>query len=216
MADGLVDETTCNLFPNTGEWEREAWQGAAASAGQAFAPYMIRRRPAPSANAKEIALPSNVVIDLTTVLTTKERSRVPMDRFSGSVDLMVYPDSRVVPTVAYSSPSSVGMSAAFLHLWLAERADVFAPAANAINPNAAPTLPIDVAAAPNPVNPQGPPLSIFGGARVAGEYRIVTVFCRTGRVVATTNPPFDAAGNIAGGNFNVGAPFIGAQQGITQ
>ena len=67
--DGQVDEPA--------EWQEiEAWQGAAAK-GLASVPYVVHRRPVPSANAREVALPSHMVIDATTVMTTRERSRSP-------------------------------------------------------------------------------------------------------------------------------------------
>src|SRR5208337_2196356 len=105
-------------------------------------PYTITRRPAPSSGSRELALPSNVVIDLTTWATTHERSRFPLpptasgvgtsqviNPNSGSVDILVNPDGTVVPSTVYSSPSSFGLNGAFLHFWLAERSDVAAPSA---------------------------------------------------------------------------------------
>ena len=103
--------------------------------------YTITRRPAPSSGSREVALPSNVVIDLTTWATTHERSRFPLpppgqralgtsqviNPESGSVDILVNPDGTVVPSTVYSSPSSFGLNGAFLHFWLAERSDVAAP-----------------------------------------------------------------------------------------
>ena len=48
------------------EWEHEAWPATVIAAFGASQPYTIQRRPAPAANSREISLPTNVVIDMTT------------------------------------------------------------------------------------------------------------------------------------------------------
>jgi hypothetical protein len=130
-------------------------------------PYLIRRRPAPSPNAREMALPSQVVVDLTTWNTTRERSRLPVNLYTGAVDIMVNPDGTVAPTTLYSTPSSVGLASAFLHFWLAERSDLAGPRSSSAT---APLLPL----------PQGLAPTLLGGQDLKGEYRLVTVFARTG------------------------------------
>ncbi len=114
--------------------KHEAWP--ASFVGQAVPtnqPYTIQRRPAPVSNSREISLPTNVVIDLTTWgnpalnLGTQERSQFPpgvINPYTGYVDILLYPNGTVVPTTIYSTPSSFGMSGAFFHFWLAERSDV--------------------------------------------------------------------------------------------
>ena len=94
-------------------------------------PYTIQRRPAPAINAREVALPSKVVIDLTTWGTlrfcrARLNSWLPVNIYTGFVDVLVYPNGTVVPTTIYSTPASFGMSASFFHFWLAERSDVVA------------------------------------------------------------------------------------------
>jgi prepilin-type N-terminal cleavage/methylation domain-containing protein len=134
-ANGWVDEGFDGVDNNNNgtvdellEWEPEVWRGGSANSVQAGLPYTVQRRPVPSGNAREIALPSNVVVDLTGWNTAAPpRSRVPVNQFTGSVDLLVQPNGTVVPQVIYSTPTSVGMTSAFLHLWLAERSDVAAP-----------------------------------------------------------------------------------------
>ena len=86
--------------PRLNEWtETEKWSGVAlagslsrsmrpsrACSGAAHPPtqgilnlsYTITRRPMVSSGSREVALPSNVVIDLTTWATTHERSRFPL------------------------------------------------------------------------------------------------------------------------------------------
>ena len=82
----------------------------------------------PSANSREISLPTNVVIDMTTWGNAfQERSQFPpgvINPFTGYVDILLYPNGTVVPTTIYSTPSSFGMAGAFFHFWLAERSDV--------------------------------------------------------------------------------------------
>jgi len=155
-ANGLVDELA--------EWEAEAWGAAPIAANQS---YRIQRRPAPAQNGRDTALPPNVVIDLTTWSTTRERSRLAVSPTTGYVDLLVYPTGAVVPQTVYSTPAAVGMDAAFLHFWLAERNDVVASAAPASLP------------AP------------------AGQWWLVSVSARTGRVSSSDAPtganPFLAA-----------------------
>jgi hypothetical protein len=101
--------------------------------------------PAPASRA--LALPLSVVIDLTTWNTTKERSRLLVDCYTGYVDIMLSPDGRLVPTSIYSCPSSLGMWDSFLHFWIADRGDLFDPATSAY-----PQLPLPQGLAPNARN----------------------------------------------------------------
>jgi hypothetical protein len=159
--------------------------------------YVIRRRPAPTANAREVALPSNVVIDATTALTTRERSRLPIDPLTGYVDILIKPDGSVVPTTIYSSPSSVlpGLVPWFTHFWLAERADVVPPVGTV-----SPELPIGSLALPG----------AYSGPTLSGECMIVSLNYKTGQVTVTASPTFD---NPNSGNYLTMRPFLPAQQG---
>ena len=76
---GIIDNTTIAANGvQTSEWESEQWLGSIATNPPMNAPYTVRRRPAPSANAREVALPTGVVIDLTGWgLASPERSRIP-------------------------------------------------------------------------------------------------------------------------------------------
>jgi prepilin-type N-terminal cleavage/methylation domain-containing protein len=193
--NGLVDEIA--------EWELEnPPQTILAGWNSKNAPYVIRRRPAPGPNAREMALPTNVVVDLTTWSTTRERSRLPVNAYTGAVDIMVQPDGTVVPTTLYSTPSSVGLASAFLHFWLAERSDLAPPRAS----TTAPLLPL----------PQGLAPTLLGGQELKGEYRLVTVFARTGLITTNENPPFDTPSTGSNGtSYNPNLPFIQAQQGVS-
>ncbi len=183
--------------------------------------YNITRRPAPSAGSREVALPSNVVIDLTTWATSRERSRFPIPPVqaptngqpapaasqvvnpnSGSVDILVNPDGTVVPSTIYSSPASFGLNGAFLHFWLAERSDVVGPDPNRTS---APFLPLPAGFAP----------SLFtGNVELKGEYSLVTVYSRTGHILVNSPPRFDNPANLPS-NFNINVPFLDAMQGVT-
>jgi hypothetical protein len=163
-----------------------------------------------------VSLPSDVVIDATSWGASAawkglpERTRVPISAlnvYSGVIDILVNPDGSFVPTTIYSSPSAFGMDASFCHFWLAERSDVVAPATNSVNANAAPHLPIA----------QGLFPTLFsGGTELKGEFRVVTLFTRTGQIVTFDNPQFDPTfpTSISGGTYNTSYPFLQAQQGV--
>ncbi len=164
------------------EWEHETWLPPPA-AFRVNQSYTIRRRSVPSLNTKEVALPSSVVVDLTTWSTTSERSRVPVNAYTGFVDVLVNPDGTVVPTTIYSSPSSVGLTQSFLHFWLADRGDVAAPF---VNPPSWFSLPMPSSTAKYPTGLQPLKSSVF-----------IVSMSKTGKV--TTSEPserdFDAPGN---------------------
>lgn len=160
-------------------------------------------------NAREIALPTNVVIDLTTWKNAcPERSQFPpgvVDPHTGYVDILLYPNGTVVPTTLYSSPSSFGMNSAFFQFWLAERSDVAAASANVTAP---PFLPIgnikqQLLLSSHP----------FGGPSLQGEYRIVTLFTRTGQITTDDNVQFDNPMNPANGStYNPIYPFLSTRR----
>ena len=203
-----VDNNGNGQMDELAEWEAELWTGASLTQNITNVPYIIRRRPAPGPNAREVAFPSQVVVDLTTWSSTRERSRLPVNTYTGYVEILVYPDGSVVPTTVYSSPASFGMGSAFLHFWLAERADLAAPSTSV---TAAPYLPL----------PQGLATTRFNGLELKGEYRLVTVFTRTGQITTNENPPFDqpavttttTTGSATA--YNPNRPFQAAQQGVS-
>ena len=97
----------------------------------------------------------------------RSRPGASLNQTTGYIDIMVNPDGTIIPTTVYSSPSSVGLAGAFLHLWLAERADLAAPVGTAA---------------------LAPP---------KGEWSLVTITARSGNVVVNAEPdlanPFIAA-----------------------
>ena len=129
LSQELANNVT-QFVDDLAEWEAEAWPAAFTSNPPSNVPYTINRRPAPVANAREVSLPTNVVIDMTSWANAfQERSQFPpgvINPFTGYVDILLYPNGTVVPTTLYSTPSSFGMSGAFFHFWLAERSDVAA------------------------------------------------------------------------------------------
>jgi prepilin-type N-terminal cleavage/methylation domain-containing protein len=205
-----VDNNGNGQMDELAEWETELWTGASLTQNITNVPYVIRRRPAPGPNAREVAFPSQVVVDLTTWSSTRERSRLPVNTYTGYVEILVNPDGSVVPTTVYSSPASFGLGSAFLHFWLAERADLAAPSTSV---TAAPYLPL----------PQGLAATRFNGLELKGEYRLVTVFTRTGQITTNENPPFDQPAattttTTTTGSatvYNPNRPFQGAQQGLS-
>jgi prepilin-type N-terminal cleavage/methylation domain-containing protein len=192
--DGNIDELA--------EWESEVWPSSLFSQTTVIQnqPYRVRRRPAPVASGRTTFLPTNVVIDLTTWGTTRERSRLPVNPFTGHVDFLVNPSGEVVPTTIYSTPASFGMSRAFYHFWLAERSDVYSPD----QATAAPLLPLPVGVGPAPST----------GRQIEGTYGLLTLFTRTGLVTSNLNMPFDNPAAPADGvSYNPNLPFLGSQAG---
>jgi prepilin-type N-terminal cleavage/methylation domain-containing protein len=218
-----VDNNGNGVTDELAEWEAEAWHGAAAN-GMVSVTYSIQRRPAPSANAREVALPTSMVIDATTVFLTQERSRFPLgavNPYTGYIDIVLNPDGTVLPTVIYSSPSSFNMGSTFYHFWLAERQDLAdVPTDSNGNP-----LPLPLATgAPYylPIaQPGGAGAGLFPGPYLKGDYSVLTLFTRTGQISANANPPFfldpavgytNQPGSTA--TYNPIYPFIQAEQGV--
>lgn len=119
-----VDNDLSLVADDFGEWEPEQWTTAVKtrrrrSLPTVDLPYRVTRRPVPAPGSAVTTLPAKVVID-----GSPGRSVLPADPATGAVDILIQPTGQVVPTTPYSSPSSVGLSGAFLHFWLSERSDV--------------------------------------------------------------------------------------------
>jgi prepilin-type N-terminal cleavage/methylation domain-containing protein len=104
--NGQTDETT--------EWEQETWRGSLIN-GVRGVPYVVHRRPLPTAGSKTLALPTNVVVDL---------SRSRLSPLNGVVDIIVNPNGKMFPSLPYSTPASLALASQFFQFWLAERADL--------------------------------------------------------------------------------------------
>jgi prepilin-type N-terminal cleavage/methylation domain-containing protein len=187
------------------EWEQEAWLGSVLTNALDNVPYTIARRPAPSTNAREIALPTSMVVDGTTGFgpaATFERSRLPINPYDGTADIVINPDGTVLPTTLYSSPAPVSMAGAFYHFWLAERQDVATPAGTTL-----PTLPI--------LRPGGADAG-YTGPVLKGEYSLLTLFARSGQVAVNAGAPFDDPLNPYNGSaYDPGFPFREAMRGVS-
>ncbi len=210
-ATQLVDELA--------EWEVEAWPAAYLTNPPTNVSYTIARRPAPAPNSREVSLPTNVVIDMTTWGNAfQERSQLPpgvINPFTGYVDILLYPNGTVVPTTIYSTPSSFGIAGAFFHLWLAERSDVAAIRVDQ-NGNAIPQVTGQPVFLPVGTIKQQLvlPASPYTGQSLKGEYRIVTLFTRTGQITTSDDVAFDNPMNpVNGSTYNPGYPFLGVEQG---
>jgi prepilin-type N-terminal cleavage/methylation domain-containing protein len=244
-ADGVVDDAL--------EWtEREDWVGLNVgnlrdSAPSAFSPspawangngkshfwdsaYSIERRPVPTPGGREILLPAGVVIDATSWNKLQERSRLPVDPGSLSVDVMLNPNGSYVPTTMYSSATSMN-PIPFLDFWLAAREDVYArgavwgTTAGVPNPNPANTasvtyyeLPLDADAmagtTPGPGN--YPPATASPAPVLKNDRRLVTLFARSGMVVTSTLDTVQGVSPQPSEGFNttdVNQPFYKAHLG---
>ncbi|MGC8640585.1 MAG: prepilin-type N-terminal cleavage/methylation domain-containing protein [Isosphaeraceae bacterium] len=186
--DGQIDEVA--------EWEVEKWPASLVATPKFNMPYTIRRRPVPSSATAAIEFPSNVVVDLSTLGTTRERSRLPFNSLSGQVDIMLSPRGEVIPTTIYSCPSSFGLTSAYLHFWLADRGDIFDPL-----PSSFPSLPLPRGLAPN-----------FQGRELKGEITVLSLNARTGAITITNPSRFDTA-NVGSASYNPRLPFLDAEQG---
>jgi prepilin-type N-terminal cleavage/methylation domain-containing protein len=229
-----IDNNSNGVIDDLLEWETESWHSTILSGTTAFnLPYTIQRRPAPASNSRETALPTGVVIDLTTwnfpvvypnSVARAERSQFPrgvLNPSTGYVDILVNPNGTVVPTTVYSTPTSFGMDGAYYHFWLAERSDVVPPISPGPNPPQVTFFPpyLPIGTVPQVLLPGTIPST---QARLQGEYRVVTLFTRTGQVSTIDNAQFDNPRHPANaaeglfsttGVYNPYYPFLAAQNG---
>jgi hypothetical protein len=159
------------------------------------------------------------VIDMTSWANPfQERSQFPpgvINPFTGYVDVLLYPNGMVVPTTLYSTPSSFGMSGAFYHFWLAERSDV---AGMQLDQNGKPESVVNGQAVYLPLGTINQQLvqatSVYTGPTLIGEYTIVTLSARSGRITTSEGAQFDNPSNPANGStYNPNYPFLAAEQG---
>lgn len=212
--DGVVDNWgelfigyNANLAMS-GEYEKESYIGPQFTAASfAAKPYTVLRRPVPTQGGRAIALPSDVVIDLTTAVPivagtppnvtiiagTQERSRLPVDPYTGYVDIVISPNGQVQQAAAASSDSPQ-TSLPFYHFWLCERWDVHEPKLQQ-------GVPYQL---PMPLHASG--YASQGESDLKGERRLVTLFPRTGRISVTEPTQFSGV--------NLDQPFYEAQAGL--
>lgn len=124
-----VDNDGLNGSDDPAEWETERWAAIHRTDSEGLA-YAVRRRPVPADGSLAVALPSGAVIDLTTALSSRERSRVPVDPTTGTVTLMVQSDGRMTVDLPYGTPSAIGLGSAWKHFWITDRGAIHPPAAS--------------------------------------------------------------------------------------
>jgi prepilin-type N-terminal cleavage/methylation domain-containing protein len=192
--NGSIDSPYERLNPR--EWESETWHGTHGPGTVVNATYTIRRRPVPTQGARVVEMPSDVVIDGSTIATTSERSRLPVDLNARTVEIMISPNGTVIPSASRPGAPIPG-GAPFLHLWLSERSDVLEPVVIAGVPYQLPM-------------PQGTPnypaAADTSPRYIEGDRRIVTINIKTGNVITSTVEGFDGA--------DVNAPYYDAQAGV--
>jgi len=165
------------------------------------------------------------VVDLTTslpiptpdgALYRPERSRVPIDPYSGVVDILLDPSGAVVPAMQYSSPASFGLTSSFYHIWLAERSDLaeVQTTGSGTTLAAAPLLSTKPFYLPMPLGQNAGATPNAYDALVAanatlpylkGEMRLLTLFTRTGNLMITDRPLFNVD--------DVNQPYLAPQRG---
>ncbi|WZO97198.1 type II secretion system protein [Isosphaeraceae bacterium EP7] len=222
--------------------------------------YTIIRRPVVTAGARETMLPSGVVIDATTwnsgtIRQTlgnpvgspgvavsppplPERSRLPIDPYTQTADIMVAPNGQITPGGAgtgsvLQNPTAAAVNVPFYHFWLAEREDVYStigaqfvrrsangPAVAQLraNPRYNPGgLAADLAAnrpylLPMPEGTVGyedaTPLLFPTNTFLKGQRRLVTLFTKTGQTLTTDDVQF------MGNDTNY--PYYAAQAGARE
>ncbi len=241
--NGWIDEGFDGV-DNDGDWPGPArtistngrqrhWQGIPAPSQTTLplgpsmfsVPYTIRRRPAPAPNAREIALPTSMVIDATSIYIDRERSRLPANNpltlLTGYIDIVLNPDGTVLPTTTYSSPAVVRDGPVLLP-FLAGRAPgpgrcgVYRRQhadGDHLGRRDGTVLPAD-----RPAGLSGA-ASLLPGPYLKGEYSVLTLFARTGQIVVNANPPFlydsSLGYNNQNGAYNANNPFIPAEQGVS-
>ncbi len=250
-SNGVVDDPA-ELFIGS-EYEQEAFLSSQLTNAQGNGlftsqPYVVKRRPVISPQAKEVVLPDGVVIDLTTwnapsILpitgsTLPERSRVPVDPFTLTVDIMLAPNGQVVQAGAGQASGEMNSlsptsNMPFYHFWLTDRSDVFLPlwgtATRFAKAGDASTPILRAIPQPNPASTANPaqyyllPMpegttSLSGGAPytggpsgdrfLKGERRLITLFARSGQITSTKIELFDTS--------DTGRPYYDAQIGLKE
>jgi prepilin-type N-terminal cleavage/methylation domain-containing protein len=223
--DGLVDDPSEMLLhknangqftktagSNNNEFEQETLVLAMGT----NANYTITRRPVPAKGAREVELPNNVVVDLTTLVANtiagnpsgSERSRLPIDPFTGFVDILIAPNGQIIQSTP-ASGSVPPFDLPFFHFWICERDEVFAPIS--IN-GVAYTLPMPVG------TPNYPAAADTSNRFLKLDRRMITLNPKTGQVTTNAISQFDGAFNLTTNppHLGINTPFIDAQLGVKE
>ncbi|RUL82039.1 pilus assembly FimT family protein [Tautonia sociabilis] len=176
--------------------------------------YVISRRPSVATDAREYALPTGAVIDLTTSeldldldpLTRSERSRVPIDPVTGYLDLVIYPNGQVIPSTPYGFSRALDAEYPLFFLWIASREDVAAP----VDPDPSTPMTLEWPLLPLPRESNGP-----GSKVLQGERRLVTISPTSGYASVSEVPSFgvfDPSDSTAVRAFKREIPYTEARQ----
>lgn len=199
---------SAGLVAGGNEFEQEAFSGSFTPSGgidpnEPDVTYVIKRRPVPSQGAREVNLPTDTLIDLTAWNTTGERSRLPVDPYTGYVDVLIAPNGRVVQLSSNANPSPP-LDLPFLHFWIAENEDVYAPQTPAITGQMV-TLPVVREGIPNDSR-NLPTYYPDAWPTLKKPRRLISVNSQTGQILTNQIEEFDPT--------NVFFPFQAAQSGI--
>ncbi len=178
------------------EWETETWQGF--DGALSATPYTIVSRPIPDSSRPPITLPLGVVIDASTVWTTQERTRAPINRYTGVLDLIWNARGELEPSIPYGVPSSIGLSSSYVSLWLASQEDL-AP----LEGTSAPLLPV------GEIGRQ----TTWTGRRLTHAYGVITIPLRTGAPRYVADPWF---ADPAVQPYTTLTPFLPGMRGVDQ
>ncbi len=197
---GTLDASGANTFPGPflSEFEHEDFVGRFDRTKNDPKSYSIARRPIPSEGAREILLPTNVVIDLTTSFSSlSERSRVPFELATGFVDILVAPNGQVLNASAGTNLAPL-VNFPFYHFWLSERDDATEPFPTSLNLGFRLPMPKGTGGDPR-IGVASYPATL---PTLKGERRLLSINTRTAAITSTAietfylnNPsyPFEAA-----------------------
>ncbi|GIW86622.1 MAG: hypothetical protein KatS3mg108_0946 [Isosphaeraceae bacterium] len=175
--------------------------------------YSIQRRPVPVAGAREQALPAGVFIDLTTwdsvdqyrsvrfsPFYVPERSRLPVDPYTLTVDVLMAPNGSVLEWSANANRAP-SYNYPFYHFWLTDSDGLNEPfsipqlAANGLSPGDLPfRLPIPEGSGSAYQGVTSIGLTTYPGPLrlpvLRGNRRLVSLNTRTGQIVTTSAERF--------------------------
>ncbi len=186
--------------------EYEPEQGPRRLPASGYMSYSVSRRPVVSRGARELALPGQTVVDLTSWNLTRERSRLPIDPYSGVVDIVIAPNGQLVAQGANANPAP-SQSLPFYHIWLGEREDLFNPSQP---PNPPPNNPGRQNWLPMPREAIVQNVDYYPAdlPTLKASQRLISVNARTGQISTTANLQFDP--------LDLELPYRNAQQGIKE
>jgi hypothetical protein len=194
----------------------------------------ILRRPLPSPKARELSLPTGVLIDMTSAspfdpIDIWERSRLPVDWNTGYVDIMINPNGQITASTYGGQSRGLSADVPFLHFWITDAEDVLEPDYTRMYSSRTPPAP-----APPPIQPilplpEGTRLPngevARGEGTLKGHRRLVSVNTRTGQITTSTPTTFDISGLVWTTTTNppvdtraivLGRPYRQAEAGVKE